>query len=202
MQYYRNVTDYETGEVRRISIGEHLTITETARELKVKRKVLTDILKKMGICNREFDEVAGKPRIRLHPEAEEKGLGIRIMGEHGPFDVLSPLCREIIEDELKAHLASISPKRWKPAFEELARYERFRADKNMAKLDPKMRVCWLVDHFEGIPAELIARGIGVASSLVYRYLDYRKQQLAGLMHPFKGKAKERDAAYFGFEAVA
>ena len=198
MQYTRSITDYETGEVHRISIGEHLTITESAQKLKVSRKALTETLLRMDICQREFDEVAEKPRIRLHPEAAEKGLGFRIMGKHGPFDVLSPLCREIIEDDLKAYLASVSPERWRPAFATLADYERFRADQKMSKLDPRMRVSWLVDHYDDIPSQVIAGGIGVGKSLVYRYLDERQQQLDSAMHPFKLRPEKGTAAYYGF----
>jgi len=198
LNYTRNVTDYETGEIHRISIGDHLTITESAETFRVSRKALTETLLKMGICQREFDEVAGKPRIRLHPNAAEKGLGFRIMGEHGPFDVLSPLCREIVEDELKAYLASISPKRWRPALEELAAYEQHRVSHKMTKLDPRMKVCWLIDHFNSIPSQVIAGGIGVGKSLVYRYLEERRKQLNGEKHPFKLNPEKGTASYYGF----
>ncbi|WNK00414.1 hypothetical protein L2D14_03065 [Thalassospiraceae bacterium LMO-JJ14] len=128
-------------------------------------------------------------------------MGYRIIGEHGPFDVLSPLCREIIEDDLKAFLASQCPSRWTPVFDALSDFEGFRKGEGMSKLDPQMKVCWIVDHFGEVPAEIIAKGIGVGKSLVYRYLEYRKRQIAGEMHPFKVQPEIGSARYYGFDVA-
>ena len=197
MKYNRKITDLDTGEIISISLGEHRTITETADHLKVSRKSLTEVLLKMEICRREYDEVAGKTRIRLHPDAVESGLGYRIMGPHGPFDVTTPLCLEVIKDELKKHLKSKCPTKWHPVFNALHDFETWRAKEKMSELTPQMKVCWIVDQFGDVPPETIAKGIGVANSLVYRYLSYRKKQLAGEMHPLKRKLKRETGVPFG-----
>jgi hypothetical protein len=82
------------------------------------------------------------------------------------------------------------------------RYEQFRSDNNVSNFDPQMRVSWLVDHEPQIPADAIAKGIGVAKSVVYRYLDYRSRQLAGEMHPFKVRSDRNSAAFYGFDMAA
>jgi len=177
MNYTRLKTDLETGEVFRISIGEHLTFTEFAEKLNIKRSTLVKAMLEVGLCQTEYDDTAQRNRHRLHPDAESKGLGHRILGPHGPFDVLSPLGREVAEEALRTHLIETCPSQWSPLFEALKEYEQERIEWDGGPMSAQMRFCWLVDHAEDIPPEVIAQGIGVSERLVYRHKGIRESQL-------------------------
>lgn len=177
MRYTRKVTDYETGEVLTLEIGEYLTLKETADEFRVSRSTLTKAMLKIGLCQVEYDEVAGKNRNRLHPDAVEKGLGYRIIASYGPFDVLSPLGREVAKDGLDKFLISRSPERWRPVFEALKEFEETRKENMLEKLSSQMRVDWLFYHYGELPIHVLAEGIGVSKRLVYRHVNIRNSQL-------------------------
>ena len=180
MEYTRLETDYDTGEVFRISIGEHLPFTETAKKLEVSRLTLGKAMLEGDLCQREYDEVAKKDRIRLHPEAVEKGLGFRIMGERGPFDVLSLVGIEVAEGMLQSYLLSISPDQWRHVFEALKDFEADRQKRGIDPLSAKKRSSWIAYHFGEIPIEILAGGIGVCSSLVYRHKRIREARIKKL----------------------
>lgn len=109
MHYTKTVTDYETGEIHRIGIGDHLTITELANRLQVTRGNLVGLLREMGLVWREYDDVAGHGRYRLRPEAVKKGMGFRILSKDKcPFDVLAPDTVELVEEALPGYLAAIA----------------------------------------------------------------------------------------------
>lgn len=174
MHYFRKVTDLETGEVRKISIGEHLPFSEAAQRFGVTRSSLIKVLLHLGICQKEFDTVAGEHRYRLCPEAQKKGLGYRIMGPRGPFDVLSPAALEWIEEDLKALLAATTFDR--PTITALQALYRFDADRTR-KLDVEGKVRWLADHTPDLPVNQVAKGLGVSREIVHRYLKKRDDQL-------------------------
>lgn len=174
MHYFRKVTDLETGEVKKISIGEHLTFTEAAQRFKVTRSTLIKVLQHLGLVQQEYDPVANKHRHRLHPEAVKKGLGYRLLGPHGPFDVLAPTALDWIEEDLKALLAATTlDKPTIAALQALDQFDRGRTE----KLDVEGKVRWLVDHFPDLPIRQMARGLGVSESIVHRYLNKRRDQL-------------------------
>lgn len=174
MHYLRKVTDLETGEVKTISIGEHLTFTEAAQKFGVSRSSFRNVLLHLGLCQKEFDPVAGESRYRLRPEAVKKGLGYRIMGPHGPFDVLSPSALEWIEEDLKALLAATSFD--KPTIVALQALDSFEADRHH-KLDVEGKVRWLADHFPDLVVRQVAKGLGVCERLVHRYRTKQDDQL-------------------------
>ncbi|MBT3791148.1 MAG: hypothetical protein HOC33_19595 [Alphaproteobacteria bacterium] len=177
MIYKRTVTDYETGEVYSIEIGNHITIAELANKLEVSRPVLAKAMLAASLLQKEYDDKADKPRNRLHPDAVKADLGFRIVAEHGPFDVLSPLGQELAEEALREHLASKSPKRWQHCFESLYAYCETREAEGMYSLSSRMKVAWLSDFYGDIPTDIISKGIGVSPSLVYKFLEQRKYQL-------------------------
>lgn len=174
MHYLRKVTDLETGEVKTITIGEHLTFTEAAQKFGVSRSSFRNVLLHLGLCQKEFDPVAGENRYRLHPEAVKKGLGYRIMGPHGPFDVLSPSALEWIEEDLKGLLAATTLDR--PTITALQALDSFEANR-ACKLDVEGKVRWLADHFPALPVHQVAKGLGVSREIVHRYLKKRSDQL-------------------------
>lgn len=177
MHYFRKVTDLETGEVRKISIGEHLTFTEAAQRFGVTRPALIKVLLELNLCQKEFDEVAGEHRYRLHPEAQRKGLGYRIMGPHGPFDVLSPTALSWIEEDLKGFLAATTFD--KETISALQALDTFDAQR-LNKLDVEGKVRWLADHFPDLQVRQLAKGLGVSERVVHRYRTKRDDQLRRL----------------------
>lgn len=177
MNYTRLETDYETGEVFRIDIGEHLTFSELAKKLEVSRSVLTKAMLEIGLCQREFDEVADKYRNRLHPSAVKKELGHRIMGVHGPFDVLSPIGQEVAINGLKDYLFHNSADSWRPMFAAMMAYQEDRKAYDKGVFTAQMKVCWLLDHVCDVPINVIADGLGVSEGLVYKFVRIRNSQL-------------------------
>lgn len=177
MHYFRKVTDLESGEVRRVSIGEHLTFTEAAQRFGVTRRSLIKVLVELRLCQKEFDEVAGEHRYRLHPEAQRKGLGYRIMGPHGPFDVLAPTALSWIEEDLKGFLAATTfDKETVAALQALDAFDAQRLN----KLDVEGKVRWLADHFPNLQVRQLAKGLGVSERVVHRYRTKRDDQLRRL----------------------
>tara|TARA_A100000171_G_C2134649_1_gene149297 strand:- start:1934 stop:2554 length:621 start_codon:yes stop_codon:yes gene_type:complete len=175
MQYTRKITDQQTGETFEINLGEHLPFTEAANELKIKRSSLIKVLHNMGLCQKEYDAVAKEYRHRLKPEAKERGLGYRIMGKQGPFDVLSPSAMDWIKDELSGQLKATSiSKETETAIEALSQFNNIR--KEELNLEGKVR--WLMDHFPNLPVADLSKGLGVSRAIVHRYRAIRKDQLA------------------------
>mgnify|MGYP000005812833 CR=1 FL=1 len=175
MQYTRKITDQQTGEVFEIKLGEHLTFTEAANKLKIRRSSLIRLLLNLGICQKEYDAVAKDYRHRLKPEAKERGLGYRILGKHGPFDVLSPAALDWVTDELavQSRTTDIKPET-RTAIQAMISYEQ----KIREKLDLEGKVRWLMDHFPKLPVADISKGLGISRALAHRYQTRRDSQLA------------------------
>lgn len=192
MHYFRKVTDLETGEVRRISIGEHLTVTEAAQRFGVARSSLVKVLLRLNIFQKEFDTVAGEHRYRLRPEAQTKGMGYRIMGKHGPFDVLAPTTLDWIEEDLKALLsASTADTKTIAALQALDTFDQGRTH----KLDLEGKVRWVVDHFPEVSPSQVAKGLGVSEQIIHRYLTRRREQLERALARLKRGVVGKGAAY-------
>lgn len=183
MQYFRKVTDLETGEVKTVSLGEHLTFTQAAERFNVARSSLVKVLLHLGLCQKEFDPVAGEHRHRLHPEAQKKGLGYRILGPRGPFDVLAPTALEWIEADLKALLAATTFD--KATVVALQALDGFDADR-LRKLDPEGKIRWLDDHFPGLPVRQMAKGLGISESLFHRIRKKRADQVQQARERLRG----------------
>ena len=174
MEFFRKVTDLETGEVHRISLGEHLTFTEAADRFQISRSSLIKALLHLNLCQKEYDKVAREFRYRLHPEAVKKGMGYRIMGKHGPFDVLSPSTLEWLEEDLRALLSVTElDKQTVEAFQALREFE---ADP-LLKMDLEGKVYWLTNKFPTLQVRQMAKALGVSERVVHRYLARRRFQM-------------------------
>ncbi|WP_417321255.1 hypothetical protein [Emcibacter sp.] len=175
MQYTRKITDQQTGEVFEIKLGEHLTFTEAAKKLKIRRSSFIKVMLNMGICQKEYDPTGKQYRHRLKPEAEQKGLGFRIYGEHGPFDVLSPMAVDWITDELTERLVDSNiDEDTKGAIKALKAF----AAQTKEGLDTEGNVRWLLDYYPNLPVTEVGKGLGVSRELVHRYQARRNDQLA------------------------
>ena len=92
------------------------------------------------------------------------------------------------EEALKTYLSSICPKQWSPAFDALNEYDQERIEQGYHAMSSQMRLCWLVDHFEGVPLDVIIKGLGVSERLVYRYKGIRDSRLEKLRKGLRNPA--------------
>ena len=131
-------------------------------------------MSELGLCQREYDPVAHSHRNRLKPEAALKGLGFRIMGLHGPFDVLSPIGIEYVKEHLHEMLERVSiDQATRKALQAMKEYE----ERRLTALDTEGRVRWLIDHFPNLELTEIAKGLGISRQLVHRYKKKKEDQL-------------------------
>lgn len=210
MQYFKKITDRETGKDYMISIGEHLTFTEAADKFEISQKLFRELLVELNVCQKKYDEKAGNYRTRLLPEAAEKGLGFRIdQGQHNtkdgkyyPFDVLSLFGQEYVEPEVRALLFKRSPEAYQGAFNDLVSYEESRKEKRMTSLTTQMRVCWLEDHYGDIPKDVVEGFLGVSKRVIYKFTQIRTSQLEKSKRQLEGRNSDvSDFKTYGFLAA-
>ncbi len=174
MEYKKKYTDLETGEVVTISIGDHLPFSEVASKLQISRSTLIKVMSELGLCHKEYDPVALAYRNRLVPEAAEKGLGFRILGQHGPFDVLSPIGIEYVQENLPEMLEKTSlDKATRDALAAVRDYEQ----KRRTSLNTEGKVTWLLDYFPDLELTQLAAGLGISRQVVHRYKKKKEDQL-------------------------
>ncbi len=182
MKYFKTVTDLETGKLRKISIGEHLTVSEAAIHFGVTRDSLMKVLLHLRICHKEWDKVAGQHRHLMCDEAVKKGLGFRALGEHGPYVVLSPSAISLLKDDLPAFLMAAT--RHKPTQKALMELEQ--QDKQLREpLDVEGKVRWLIDHHPNLSIRKAAGGIGVSESYFSRMMKKQRDQRSYLEQRLK-----------------
>ncbi|MFO1083790.1 MAG: hypothetical protein U1E21_04440 [Reyranellaceae bacterium] len=182
MQYTRKLIDLDTGEKKWIELGDHQTLTEVAHDLAIGERHFRTVLLHMGILQREWDERSRQFRNRLTPGAVQSGFGIRHdnKGFHSdpdrsPFDVLSPEGVEFVKDHLRASLDAVGalPADAREAFAALSKAD----ERRLSETTPEMRVCWLDQHYPGLAASIVAKGLGVSATVVHRYRERRQDQL-------------------------
>lgn len=201
MHYRRKVVDLDTGNTCWTDLGDHRPLTEVAIALGIGPRKFREVLLAMGLVSRELDTAGSqfrnaetgdgfipagaKFRHRLTPWAVESGFGYRMDNvgfafdpEKTPFDVLSPLGVEYVNDHLTAALAKLNEPThaMRSAMEDLAAFEATRR----GPLDNHGRVLWLDDHHPNLPASDVAGALGITDRLVRRWREARDKQLAGL----------------------
>lgn len=174
MEYKKKYTDLETGKVVTTSIGDHLPFREVAAKFQISRSTLIKVMTELGLCQKEYDPVALAYRNRLVPEAAEKGMGFRILGEYGPFDVLSPIAIEYIQENLAEMLEKTAlDKATRDALSALREHEQQRR----TNLNTEGKVRWLLDYFPNVELTQLAAGLGISRQVVHRYKKKKEDQL-------------------------
>jgi len=169
MIYTQDLLDRSTGQLRTVSIGNWVTVTELGEHYGVGNRKVRAILHHMGLLHREGRSY------RLPWSAVEKGLGKRHDKPKSgyPFDVISPLGQQLVAqvwdatvEDYEAELRSDSQ-----IDEARAALNAFKQTRIGGSLKAQQEVCWLRDHFPSMTYEAIAKTLEISPTLVRRYAD-------------------------------
>ncbi|WP_181705316.1 hypothetical protein [Chthonobacter rhizosphaerae] len=179
MLYSGTVLDRLTGDLITRDLGNWITVSEYGWSKELGPRQIRQILHHAGLLTPE----GRHGHYRLPRYMVAKGLGKRhdrpVKGY--PFDVLSPACQALLDQEWgfiyrsylddEGHGSAVAR-----ATTALAHYERDRKEANMTDLNGHGRVLWLVDHFPDLPQTAMADVAGIAQKNVSKYLKCRKEQ--------------------------
>jgi hypothetical protein len=179
MIYTTTILDRQEGDLKTISLGEYLTISELAQRYGMGPRQFRRVLDRMGL----LQQVATSGRRLLHPDAVATGYGKTLWpkastGKHKhPFDVISPLGQAYIADQWKQTLGELLNDGQRPATLAVQALEEFEArrSKPMSLL---FRVTWLLDHFPDLTQQDIADCLNADPSMVSRYAKARRKRRA------------------------
>ena len=97
MQYTSEVLDRTTGDLKIITLGNWITVTELGKQHGLGPRKIRSLLHHLGMLQSE------KKRLRLTPKAVALGYGKRHDNpkkiKH-PFDVISPLGQKVVAENL------------------------------------------------------------------------------------------------------
>ncbi|TPJ72446.1 hypothetical protein [Mesorhizobium sp. B2-6-2] len=185
MQYTTEVLDRTSGDLKLVSLGDWITVTEYGERKGVGPRQVRAVLAHIGLLREETEApISGKAKVvrrRLTHEAVEQGLGKRIYpakkGSY-PFDVLSPAGQAWVDARWNDGVATISSAvASNPLADEAkACLEKFRAMRR-SELTSQMVVCFLLDHFPDLLQVDISRITGVSERMVSRYVAIRVDQI-------------------------
>lgn len=182
MQYKQPVVNLDTGEKSWLELGDHLPLTDVAKELSIGPRHFRQVLVHLGILHREWDDRSRQHRRRLTPGAVQSGLGIRHDNkgfqydpDASPFDVLSPLGVQYVRDHLFAALMHLGelPENVRNAVAALDAA----ASKRLTSMTPEMKVSWLTHRDPDLAAADVAKALGISETLVHRYRGRRTEQI-------------------------
>jgi hypothetical protein len=182
MHYKRPVVDLDTGEKAWLELGDHLPLTDVAKELGIGPRRFRHVLLHMGILQKEWDERSRQHRHRLTPGAVRSGFGIRhdnkgfqYDSDASPFDVLSPVGVQYVRDHLSATLAQLAelPANVRQAVAALDAA----AARRLTPMTPEMKVSWLTHRHPDLTAANIAKALGISEPLAHRYRSRRQNQI-------------------------
>lgn len=185
MEYIAEVLDRTTGDLKLVSLGDWITVTEYGERKGVGPRQVRAILTHIGLLQEEIEaSTSGTARVvrrRLTQEAVDKGLGKRIFPTKKasyPFDVLSPEGQAWVDARWDGAIRIISSAVASSPIAKEARacLEIFRA-RRRSELTSQMEVCFLLDHFPDLSQVDIVRVTGVSAGLVSRYATIRTDQI-------------------------
>jgi hypothetical protein len=176
MHYTTEALDRSTGDLKEVSLGKWITVTELGERYGVGNKKIRSILHHMGLLQSEGQH----GRYRLTPHAVEQGLGKRIdKSKSGwPFDVISPEGQRLIALAWDETVADLERERLNDPVVQAAdaALQAFK-EQRASTFQTQQEVCWLLDYFPSLTMEWIAAVISVQRPLVSRYANLRSRQL-------------------------
>lgn len=141
----------------------------------VGRNTVRSILHHIGILGQE----GRHGRYRLPREFVQRGYGHRIdgKGRKHPFDVLSPLAQQLIDEQWEQARIEVEEERTSSphmaaAASALADFKKVR----LRDLEPEQEVSWLLYHFPSLTLTDVATILSVSRPLVSRYSEKRAKQ--------------------------
>lgn len=188
MEYTSEVLDRTTGDLKIITLGNWITVTELGRQYGLGSRKIRSILHHLGMLQSE------KKRLRLTPKAVALGYGKRHDNpkkiKH-PFDVISPLGQKVVAENLGWVMGDMDQeKRSKPQLLVASQaFESFKGQRQ-TEVTTQMGVCWIRDHFPDLTQDEIAGLVDAPQSLVNRYArlqgkqrDFARRQQGILQQP-------------------
>ncbi|MBM1172152.1 hypothetical protein [Microvirga arabica] len=178
MHYTTEVLDRSTGDLKEVSLGNWITVTELGERYGVGNKKVRSILHHMGLLQSE-----GKHgRYRLTANAVEQGLGIRHdkpKKSKYPFDVIGPEGQRLIALAWDEAVTDLERERLNDpqARSADAALQEFQA-LLPSPMTTQEEVCWLTSRFPDLTYQQIADLLGVQRPLVSRYANLQKKQIA------------------------
>jgi ribosomal protein S25 len=151
MHYTTELLDRSTGDLKEVSLGDWITVTELGVRYGVGSKKVRSILHHMGLLQSEGQH----GRYRLTPNAVEQGLGKRIekaRNSKWPFDVISPEGQKLIAAVWDETVADLERERLSDPIVQAAEtaLQAFKSRRASA-FETQQEVCWLLMIFtEGL----------------------------------------------------
>jgi hypothetical protein len=178
MYYTTEVLERATGDLKEVSLGEWITVTELGTQYGVGNRKVRSVLHHMGFLQSEGQH----GRYRLTPHAVEQGLGIRHdrpKRSKWPFDVISPKGQELIALIWDKTISDLECERLSDPLVRSAdtALQEFKAQ-SPTPMKTQQEVCWLTNRFPGLTYQQIADLLGVQRPLVSRYANLQKKQIA------------------------
>ncbi|HWJ75029.1 MAG TPA: hypothetical protein VNX29_17860 [Kaistia sp.] len=175
--YVEEVFNRSTGEMETVSLGQWVTVTEFGQLRGMGPRKVRTILRHL-----DFLAVEGGgqyQRHRITRWAVERGFGKRIERSsrvQHPFDVISPEGRRWLEEKWSGAVLAVDEQLTAPLKLAGEALTTFQVARNR-KLDVQEAATWLIDHFNSLTHEEIARILDVTRQLVCRYANIRSKQL-------------------------
>ncbi|MBU0584017.1 MAG: hypothetical protein KKA82_04055 [Alphaproteobacteria bacterium] len=185
MEYTTEVLDRTTGDLKTVSLGNWLKVSEYGATKGVGPRRTKSILTHLGLLQEERETSASGrgivTRRRLTPDAVKAGLGKRIYPRKTgsfPFDVLSPEGQAWADLRWDHAVADIAAK---VAADPMVSHAKERLDRlkttRRSELTPQMEVCFLSDFFPDLAQVDICRITGAPPRMVSLYVNTRADQL-------------------------
>ncbi|MER9624057.1 hypothetical protein NKI98_21950 [Mesorhizobium sp. M0222] len=185
MEYTTELLDRTTGDLHTVSLGNWVSVTEYGASKSVGPRQVRAILSHLGLLQEQLEvSKSGHSRVarrRLTDEAVKAALGKRIYPRKAgsyPFDVLSPEGQSWIDlrwdHAVKAMAAEITSNPLVTTAKECL--DRFKASRR-SDMTPQMEVCFLSDHFPGLPQVDICRITGASPRMVSLHVNTRADQI-------------------------
>lgn len=182
MEYFAEVLDRSSGELKTVSRGDWVPITEFGAMYGARRRETRTILRSMGFLNVEGG--GAHQRHRLCEWVVERGWGKRIERKHAaPFDVVGPDGRAWIAARWAETITAIEAKKSDPVREAASAFEAFRKDRDQfrrehghAPMSPEEMVSWLGYHRPLLSQVEIASVANITQQLVSRYVTRAVEQ--------------------------
>lgn len=186
MEYFTEVLDRSSGELRTVSRGDWVPITELGAMYGAGRRETRTILRAMGFLHVEGG--GSHQRHRLCPWVVERGWGKRHERKHAaPFDVVGPDARAWIAARWGDTVAALEANKGEPVKEAAVALEAFREERDQfrrqhghAPMSPEEMVSWLSYHRPSLTQADVASVVNITQQLVSRYVaraaDQRQKQ--------------------------
>jgi hypothetical protein len=185
MEYTTEVLDRTTGDLKTVSLGNWVSVTEYGATKGVGSRQVRAILSHLGLLQEQLEvSKSGTSRVarrRLTDEAVKAGLGKRNYPKKAgtyPYDVLSPKGQEWIDQRWDDAVQTMASETASNPMVTTAKecLDKFKASRRL-DMTPQMEVCFLSDHFPDLLQVDICRITGASPRMVSLHVNTRADQI-------------------------